>query len=53
MAELVHGFDEAIKAVTYPEGDPGAFTITMRDIELLEPGTSVNDNIIEFYIKYD
>jgi len=52
-AELVHSFDEAIEEVTYPEGDPDVVTIKKRDIELLEPGKFVNDNIIDFYIKYD
>jgi Ulp1 family protease len=51
MAELVYGFDEAIEAVTYLEGDPDVVIITKRDIGLLEPATFVNNNIIDFYIK--
>ncbi|KAK2422607.1 putative disease resistance protein [Trifolium repens] len=32
--------------------DPDDVTITKRYVELLEPGKFVNDNIIDFYIKY-
>jgi Ulp1 family protease len=33
--------------------DPDDVTITKRYVELIEPGKFVNDNIIDFFIKYD
>ncbi|KAG4948315.1 hypothetical protein JHK86_041554 [Glycine max] len=45
-------FDEAFDEVIYPMGEPDAVSISMRDIELLQPQTFINDTIIDFYIKY-
>ncbi|KAK7302577.1 hypothetical protein RJT34_13469 [Clitoria ternatea] len=45
-------FDEAFEEVIYPKGEPDAVSIRMRDIELLQPQTFINDTIIDFYIKY-
>ena len=36
----------------YPFGEPGRITITKIDVETLNPGTFLNDNIIDFYMKY-
>ncbi|KAL6517607.1 hypothetical protein OROMI_033308 [Orobanche minor] len=44
--------DESFENITYPEGDPDAVFISRRDVELLQPGTFINDTIIDFYIKY-
>ncbi|XP_028212007.1 probable disease resistance protein At4g27220 isoform X2 [Glycine soja] len=40
------------KAFFYPKGDPDAVCIRKSDIELLQPEKCLNDNIIDFYIKY-
>ncbi|KAH1156504.1 hypothetical protein AAZX31_18G260600 [Glycine max] len=40
------------KAFFYPKGDPDAVCIRKSDIELLQPQKCLNDNIIDFYIKY-
>ena len=40
------------KAICYPKGDPDAIYIRKSDIELLQPEKCLNDNIIDFYIKY-
>ncbi|KAK4271319.1 hypothetical protein QN277_020030 [Acacia crassicarpa] len=45
-------FDETFDEIIYPKGEPDAVSISKRDIELLQPETFVNDNIIDFYIKY-
>ncbi|XP_022725960.1 probable ubiquitin-like-specific protease 2A [Durio zibethinus] len=45
-------FHENFKEVIYPKGDPDAISISKRDVELLRPGTFINDTIIDFYIKY-
>lgn len=44
-------FDETMDEVIYPKGDPDAVSISMRDVELLQPETFINDTIIDFYIK--
>ncbi|VDD91770.1 unnamed protein product [Enterobius vermicularis] len=37
----------------YPaEGDPEPIKISIKDIDALQPGELVNDNIICFYLKY-
>ncbi|KAK9097163.1 hypothetical protein Sjap_022660 [Stephania japonica] len=45
-------FDKPFEDVIYPKGDPDAVSISMRDVELLQPETFINDTIIDFYIKY-
>ncbi|XP_028787339.1 probable ubiquitin-like-specific protease 2A isoform X2 [Neltuma alba] len=45
-------FDETFHEIIYPKGDPDAVSISKRDVELLQPETFINDNIIDFYIKY-
>ncbi|XP_015893774.3 probable ubiquitin-like-specific protease 2A isoform X2 [Ziziphus jujuba] len=55
MSSSKHYFpnlDEPFKDVIYPKGDPDAVSISKSDIELLQPGTFINDTIIDFYIKY-
>ncbi|XP_058101281.1 uncharacterized protein LOC131245687 [Magnolia sinica] len=44
--------DEPLEDVIYPKGDPDAVSISKRDVELLQPGTFINDTIIDFYLKY-
>ncbi|KAJ9174962.1 hypothetical protein P3X46_013554 [Hevea brasiliensis] len=44
--------DEPFEDVIYPKGDPDAVSISKRDVELLRPGTFINDTIIDFYIKF-
>ncbi|KAL6545815.1 hypothetical protein OROGR_009689 [Orobanche gracilis] len=44
--------DESFEDMTYPDGDPDAVFISRSDVELLQPGTFINDTIIDFYIKY-
>lgn len=36
---------------SYPEGDPDAVTIRNADVQRLEPGEFLNDNIIDFCLK--
>ncbi|XP_062082613.1 probable ubiquitin-like-specific protease 2A isoform X3 [Humulus lupulus] len=48
----IPGYDEHFEEVIYPEGDPDAVIISKRDVELLQPETFINDNIIDFYVKY-
>ncbi|KAG6768608.1 hypothetical protein POTOM_027530 [Populus tomentosa] len=43
---------ETFEEVIYPKGDPDAVSISKRDVELLRPGTFINDTIIDFYILY-
>ncbi|XP_058093234.1 probable ubiquitin-like-specific protease 2B isoform X2 [Magnolia sinica] len=45
-------FDEPFEDVVYPKGDPDAVSLSKRDVELLQPGTFINDTIIDFYVKY-
>ncbi|KAK9163665.1 hypothetical protein Syun_004567 [Stephania yunnanensis] len=45
-------FDKPFEDVIYPKGDPDAVSISMRDVELLQPETFINDTIIDFYVKY-
>ncbi|XP_051126396.1 probable ubiquitin-like-specific protease 2B isoform X2 [Andrographis paniculata] len=45
-------FDEPFQELIYPIGDPDAVSLTKRDVDLLLPGTFVNDTIIDFYIQY-
>ncbi|XP_054801820.1 probable ubiquitin-like-specific protease 2A isoform X2 [Prosopis cineraria] len=45
-------FDETFDEIIYPKGDADAVSLSKRDIELLQPETFINDNIIDFYIKY-
>ncbi|KAL5984938.1 putative ubiquitin-like-specific protease 2B [Asimina triloba] len=44
-------FDKSFEDIVYPEGDPDAVSLSKRDVELLQPGTFINDTIIDFYIK--
>lgn len=48
---MLCSFDETFDEIIYPKGEPDAVSISKRDIELLQPETFVNDNIIDFYIK--
>lgn len=48
MPLLLSGADDLF---TYPEGKVDAVTITRRDLEGLQPGRFLSDNIIDFYIK--
>ncbi|KAG9130468.1 hypothetical protein Leryth_004424 [Lithospermum erythrorhizon] len=48
IPEFVENFEEVI----YPEGDPDAVSISIRDVDMLKPDTFINDTIIDFYIKY-
>ncbi|XP_064986288.1 probable ubiquitin-like-specific protease 2B isoform X2 [Musa acuminata AAA Group] len=43
---------DSVVDVVYPKGDPDAVSISKRDVDLLQPETFINDNIIDFYIKY-
>ncbi|KAI4337600.1 hypothetical protein L6164_015995 [Bauhinia variegata] len=45
-------FDKPFEEIIYPKGDPDAVSLSKRDVDLLQPDTFVNDNIIDFYIKY-
>jgi hypothetical protein len=38
--------------LVYPRNAPDSITITQSDIDRLEPGIHLNDNIIDFYLKY-
>ncbi|KAK9286910.1 hypothetical protein L1049_015317 [Liquidambar formosana] len=44
--------DQPFEDLIYPKGDPDAVSISLRDVELLQPETFINDTIIDFYIKY-
>ena len=48
---ILCSFDETFDEIIYPKGDPDAVSISKRDVELLQPETFINDNIIDFYIK--
>lgn len=48
----VTDFSKAFEGVIYPQGDPDAVSISMKDVQLLQPGTFINDTIIDVYIKY-
>ncbi|KAL8541828.1 hypothetical protein ACS0TY_002907 [Phlomoides rotata] len=47
-----YSFKESFEVLVYPDGDPDAVFISRRDIDLLRPGTFINDTIIDFYFKY-
>lgn len=36
----------------FPEQNPGAVSITLGDLRLLQPGGYLNDNVIEFWLKF-
>ncbi|OMO63498.1 Peptidase C48, SUMO/Sentrin/Ubl1 [Corchorus olitorius] len=48
----ISDFDEHVKEVIYPKGDPDAVSISKRDVALLQPKTFINDTIIDFYINF-
>ncbi|KAF2294211.1 hypothetical protein GH714_008304 [Hevea brasiliensis] len=49
---VIFDLDEPFEDVIYPKGDPDAVSISKRDVELLRPGTFINDTIVDFYIKF-
>ncbi|GJS65455.1 probable ubiquitin-like-specific protease 2B isoform X1 [Tanacetum coccineum] len=52
FSKYLPSFDRPFEEVVYPKGEADAVSITKRDFDLLEPGTFLNDTIIDFYIKY-
>eukprot|EP00741_Cyanophora_paradoxa_P023358 tig00000254_g22564.t1 len=41
-----------IQILLYPPGHKRAVALTKRDFERLRPGEMLNDNVIDFYLKY-
>ena len=45
------GDDRVHELLTFPEGEDDAVTITVSDVEGLQPMRFLSNNIIDFYIK--
>ena len=37
--------------LTYPEGENNAVTVSEKDMEGLEPGGCLSNNIVDFYVR--